>query len=523
MPKSKLSYRMLGARPQLWLSALLILGIAEFAAAQSTRSKGPAKPSGVTSANNRTPKLERRKETHRNGVVKRYFSFYRDNATHRPMMHGYDTHYYNTGRMHVKLTYRHGRKDGKGMSWYANGQTKESGYYKANEKHAEWQEWSDTGTLTREITFEDGKRHGPYRHYWPDGKVRYEGNYSTGDRHGIFTRWFQNNSKESVVTFKNNEEAGVAKYYYDIGKQRAEYIYRNGLFEGEGRTWSAKGNLLAVGLYRADKAWSGTFWEVGPAESYYLITRYAGGEAIDSILYEAGDPMNGAIVEWHGEQRIRRCHYKDGRKNGDEVRWSPAGAIQSECEWVDNRIHGVYIEYNELSGKETWVVHCKNGVKDGPEWMWDEQGNLIVDGMNKRGEPWAGVLMVEDIIELEEAQPGKMKGSGNVIGNINQTRTTRTAGQVLKLFKDGVLQKIVTDEYFLSAGSERPVQHVGESGNVSKGTPRTRDGKLHPEAHPDARPQPPRGPAAVTTPTGPTEHRDENGRIWRTEITPKRR
>lgn len=522
MPKLRHLYVTRAARAALWLSAVLLLGIANVALAQSAR-KRPSQPSGITSANDRKPELERRKETHRNGVVKRYFSYYRDNATHRPLMHGYDTHYYNTGRKHIKLTYRHGRKDGKGMAWYANGQAKESGYYKANEKHAEWQEWAEDSTLTREITFEDGKRHGPYRHYWPTGKIRYEGSYSKGDRHGIFTRWFEGSNKESVVSYKDNEEEGVAKYFYDNGRQRAEYTFIDGLLEGESRTWSKEAKLLAIGIYRQDKPWSGTIWEAGPSESTYLITRYDSGEAVDSILHEDGEPMNGAIVEWHGEQRIRRCRYKDGRKNGDEVRWSPEGAILSECDWLDNRIHGVYIEYSEFSGKETWVVHCKNGVKDGPEWLWDEKGNLIGDGMNKQGKPWAGVLMVEDIIETTEAKPGKGSSGNVVVVDINRVRTKRVTGQVFKLFKEGVAEKIVTGEYFLSAASERNVQHVGESGNVSKGTPREADGTLRPNAHPDAAPRQGLPGRQLTTPTGPQETRDERGNLWRTEVTPKRR
>ena len=114
MPRSTHLYATRAPRLLLWTSALLMLTFADFAFAQSAR-KRPSQPSGITSANDRKPKLLPRKESHRNGVVKRYFTYYLDNATHRKFMHGYDTHYYNTGRMHMKLTYRHGRKDGKAM------------------------------------------------------------------------------------------------------------------------------------------------------------------------------------------------------------------------------------------------------------------------------------------------------------------------------------------------------------------------------------------------------------------------
>jgi antitoxin component YwqK of YwqJK toxin-antitoxin module len=513
-------FRHLFVTRALLLCLSLLLGCAEFAFAQSTRNR-PSQPSGITNANDRQPSLLRRKETHRNGVVKRYFTYYRDNATHRPLMHGYDTHYYNTGRKHMKLTYRHGRKDGKAMGWYANGQAKESGYYKAGEKHAEWQEWNEDGTLVREITYQDGLRHGSYRHYWPSGKLRYQGSYNKGDRHGVFTRWFENNNKESVVEYKNNEEEGVAKYYYDNGQQRSEYVYKNGRFEGEGRTWSIGGKLLALGIYRQDEPWEGTFWEAGPSENTYLVTRYKEGEPEDSILYEDGEPMNGAIVEWHGEQKIRRCQYKDGRKHGEEVRWTPTGAIISQCDWDGGLIHGTYIEYDEISGKETWVVHCKFGLKDGPEWMWDAKGNLIADGMNKAGKPWAGVLMVQDVIEVEEALAGKNDGnSRTVVTDVTRLRTKRTTGQVLKLYESGVPQKIVTDEYFLAAPSERVVQHLGESGTYSKGAARTADGKVFEDPNASAgRPSAP----SPNTPTGPNVTRDSEGNVWRTEITPQRR
>ena len=515
MPRSRPSYT-----TRALLAFSLILLFAEFAFAQSARNR-PSQPSGITNANSRTPKLAKRTERHRNGVVKRHFTYYRDHATHRPLMHGYDTHYYSTGRKHLKLTYRHGRKDGKAMGWFHNGQAKESGYYKAGEKHAEWQEWNEDGTLVREITFADGLRHGPYRHYWPDGKIRYEGSYNKGDRHGIFTRWFESNSKESVIEYKNNEEEGRAKYYYDNGKQRAEYVYVNGFFEGEAHTWGKDGKLLALGIYMRDKPWEGTFWEAGPAEQYYIITRYKDGEPDDSILYEDGEPMTGVIKEWHGEQVIRKCRYQDGRKHGKEARWTPTGAIISQCDWESGQINGVYIEYDEISGKETWVVHCKYGIKDGPEWMWDAKGNLIADGMNKNGKPWAGVLMVEDVIEVEEALAGTPnRHTRTVVTDVNRVRTKRTTGQVLKLYEAGNLVKIVTDEYFLSAPTQRVVQHLGESGNVQKAAPRHRDtGKVYegPRNQPGASPG-----NGAQRPSGPTVTTDADGNVWRTEVSPPR-
>jgi len=76
--------------------------------------------------------------------------------------------------------------------------------------------------------------------------------------------------------------------------------------------------------------------------------------------YEYG-AKQGRFRHWHADRSSqtefiyrngrRVCQYKDGRKHGREIVWQEHGQKQSDCTWVENKLHGVYTEWHFRGAK----------------------------------------------------------------------------------------------------------------------------------------------------------------------------
>jgi len=96
----------------------------------------------------------------------------------------------------VKLMSKTNYKDG-GLklyeSYYTNGQLKEKGNYKDQEKDGLWELYNEDGLLYIKRNYKDGKQDGLYEEYkYEDGKhfVSWQGNYKDGKQDGIFKRQY---------------------------------------------------------------------------------------------------------------------------------------------------------------------------------------------------------------------------------------------------------------------------------------------------------------------------------------------
>lgn len=104
----------------------------------------------------------------------------------------------------------HGKKEGPWITYYANGQVRSEGVYKAGVKHGRWTLYHPNGHLQSEATFVDGNYSGYYVSYHENGKKFREGAYNIADgsskdgrKEGVWHQYFPDGETiEWRVTYK---------------------------------------------------------------------------------------------------------------------------------------------------------------------------------------------------------------------------------------------------------------------------------------------------------------------------------
>lgn len=333
------------------------------------------------------------------GVKRRYTYFQRGN---RRIKHGFESSYYEDGKIHSRYTFIKGRLQGKFCVWYADGKRKLQGAYANARKQGVWKRWFPDGTEQAEMSYVNGKPDGAFSEYYSNGSLRRDGAYTAGRKNGVFHFWNKKGLKIREVSWKNGRQEGPAVTFYPNGKKRLELEYHNGKPNGRCRFWNEDGKLLADGFFANGKPMSGTCWSPGDLAGDFYIDSYRDGKLVDSVYYAGGKLKNGVFTEWHvtGVKR-HEINYRDGRKNGAEIWWYPNGKKLALCYWQNNQLDGVYVQWFE-NGKKKREITFHKGVKEGVEKAWDRFGQLVAEGENRGGVPWSGKLPVTDPVTGEE-------------------------------------------------------------------------------------------------------------------------
>ena len=102
-------------------------------------------------------------------------------------------------------TFRHGKKDGPWVGYWANGQ------------------------LWVKETFKDGILDGPWVLYYDNGQLLAKGDYKNGGKEGTWVSYWVNGQLMEKTNFKNGEKEGAWVRYYDNGQLNWKGTYKNGV------------------------------------------------------------------------------------------------------------------------------------------------------------------------------------------------------------------------------------------------------------------------------------------------------
>ena len=86
----------------------------------------------------------------------------------------------------------------------------------------------------REGTFKDGKKDGKWIQWYDNGQKMYEGYYNGLDKwgdpqlDGLYTGWYDNGQKRSYGTYNVGKKDGEWTYWYKNGQKMEEEIYKDG-------------------------------------------------------------------------------------------------------------------------------------------------------------------------------------------------------------------------------------------------------------------------------------------------------
>ena len=213
----------------------------------------------------------------KSGEVVRKETFYIDGAGNK-VRHGPYCLYYDGGAKSLEEHYVDGKREGAYTSWYGDSRKDCEGFFKDGLESGKWVWWDyQTGEKRAECTYSLGKIVGSKLYYYHE-RVQREDRF---DEHGWLrqtTVWYDNGQIEMRGTFTGPPGALAGIPLTDMPDAY--------LKDGTWSYWEYDGTLIAEGVWKQGKPWSGVC-ETGRGKYSYSwpssFARFKDGQMIEAI------------------------------------------------------------------------------------------------------------------------------------------------------------------------------------------------------------------------------------------------
>lgn len=128
-----------------------------------------------------------------------------------------DTLFYNNKKYSGQVFAIYNGKDTVQIRGYLNGI--EEGIQK---------KWYPNKQIASERMYHAGKKIGKHIGYWENGQPQYEFYFEDGEHHGIAKEWYQNGQLYRIFHYEHGYENGSQKMWWENGIIRANYVVKNG-------------------------------------------------------------------------------------------------------------------------------------------------------------------------------------------------------------------------------------------------------------------------------------------------------
>ncbi len=88
-----------------------------------------------------------------------------------------------------------------------------------------------------------GKKEGKWISWYPNGQKKSVVTYKDEKLDGLFTIWYENGQKKVKRTYKDGEPDGLETKWYENGQKRLEETWKDGEWISE-KEWNEDGSLI---------------------------------------------------------------------------------------------------------------------------------------------------------------------------------------------------------------------------------------------------------------------------------------
>ncbi len=268
--------------------------------------------------------------------------------------------YYTDGIVRAKLTFKEGKKEGKGEIYYHDGQLDVVKNYLNDELHGDFKEYHYNGQIYKEGKYVEDKAEGIWKTYYSNGQLESEKNYVKGKINGIVKEYDRDGKLHNEFTYKKGIIIAY-KFYDKKGNVIKEAKKKAGEFFYEGH--APNGNITSEGLYDIDGGKEGEWKYYSSNHVLENIENYKEGEINgeaksfynSGILYAVTNYEDGlkegyAVTYYQNEQMRSQGYYKKDEKEGEWRYYYKDGTLQSIEYYNSGKLYG-YVEYYAVDGK----------------------------------------------------------------------------------------------------------------------------------------------------------------------------
>jgi antitoxin component YwqK of YwqJK toxin-antitoxin module len=88
--------------------------------------------------------------------------------------------------------------------------------------------WYSNQQIASVRNYHAGKKIGKHLGYWENGQPQFEFYFEDGEHHGVAKEWYQNGQVFRIFHYENGYEQGSQKMWWENGIIRANYVVKNG-------------------------------------------------------------------------------------------------------------------------------------------------------------------------------------------------------------------------------------------------------------------------------------------------------
>jgi len=121
-----------------------------------------------------------------------------------------------------------------------------------------------------------------------------------------------------------------------------------------------------------------------PDSDALIVTKKDGSDKmIEQGIIRHGQ-KDGPWTIFHENESIKSLSsYVNGRLNGAYLEFNNRGQLEKRVEYLDNQYNGLFGEYKY--GRPLKEITYVNGIQNGPFRVWNDMGKLMQTGSNKNG------------------------------------------------------------------------------------------------------------------------------------------
>lgn len=300
---------------------------------------------------------------------------------------GFNTLYYENGRISSEGTMVNGQPDGYWKTYYESGKLKSEGNRKNFLLDSIWKFYDENEKLILEITYKNDKKNGIRRTYQENEII--EENFTDDVKQGSTLYYYADGKLKKRVPFVNGIEDGMA-YEYDpdgtiitmieykkgfiVNRDKINRKDRNNLKQGRWIYFYDNGRIRMEGAYMDDKK-NGYFKQYDREGNLVVVEKY-----IDDNLQENVAELVELDVrtDYYPSGKIKTvASYKDGVPEGIRREYAEDGRILTAYTFKEGKITGQGIMTEE-------------GIKQGPWKEYYSDGQLKAEGIYDKGNKVGG-------------------------------------------------------------------------------------------------------------------------------------
>jgi antitoxin component YwqK of YwqJK toxin-antitoxin module len=163
--------------------------------------------------------------------------------------HGESLSYFEDGNIKWIRNLLHNEDQGESIEYYENGNIKKIDNYKNNELEGKSVWYYENGERKMIENYSNGLRNGELIMYYESGNIESKFNYVDGKLQGNGEFYFENGKIEGYIYFLNNKYEGDYRRYYENGEIEKTGTYKNDLKNGIFKFYNKNGEVEKIELY----------------------------------------------------------------------------------------------------------------------------------------------------------------------------------------------------------------------------------------------------------------------------------